>query len=412
MSGEPLESALTEPLRRIEACLTSAGFGVLVVADGASILVPCEALGLPAAVRITAGGGLCHFELVLPIEVPAEHRASAALAVCGIDYGLPLGGFRFDPDTGQMSFYVSLPNDPVAGEPAIWARIVTTCVRTVEEQWESLVHLWDAGGHDLSGVIAASAKGHRFPPQASPSRTPGDDQDPSAWIQDRESDRVRALLVRGPEPETWSIQPVLRGEVAEEEEIDAIEWLKTQPTTLVAVLSSDHRVPSLETSIEKLGFVRERVEIVVERSLLSRLPPPEANLTARSPADYPEEMIELALSGTASRGLVGRPAKTLLHPRAEWTIWELEGEPVGVALWSRLPDGEVGVVDFLGVLPSWRGRGHGRALHAATLRNLAALGCRTYRDNTDVENVAMQRVFFRNGCQLRSHLVYFELANA
>src|SRR5262245_18498833 len=163
--------ALTEPLRRIEASLTSAGFGILVVADGTSLNVPCQALGLPASVRITAGRGLCHFDLVLPIHVPAEHRASAALAVCAMDYSLPSGGFRFDPDTGQMSFYVSLPDDPVA-ESALWGRIVTTCVRTVEEQWGSLEHLWDAGGHKLAGLIAANRKGHRFPPQASPSRTP------------------------------------------------------------------------------------------------------------------------------------------------------------------------------------------------------------------------------------------------
>src|SRR5262245_64125706 len=103
-----------------------------------------------------------------------------------------------------MSFYVSLPDAPVA-ESALWGRIVTTCVRTVEEQWDSLEHLWDAGGHKLAGLIAANSKGHRFPPQASPSRTPSsqrvhaDDQETNAWIQGRDSDAVQALVVRGPE---------------------------------------------------------------------------------------------------------------------------------------------------------------------------------------------------------------------
>jgi ribosomal protein S18 acetylase RimI-like enzyme len=84
---------------------------------------------------------------------------------------------------------------------------------------------------------------------------------------------------------------------------------------------------------------------------------------------------------------------------ALWRIALQEGEPLGVVLptvWKG--ERREGTMSYVGVLPSHRGRGLGRALHAAGLHLLAEAGALRYVGSTDVRNTAMARVFAQNGC--------------
>ena len=65
----------------------------------------------------------------------------------------------------------------------------------------------------------------------------------------------------------------------------------------------------------------------------------------------------------------------------------------------RLHGGRVGSLAFVGPVPEARGRGWGRALHAAALARLARTGAAEYVDFTDEQNVPMRRVFAANGCR-------------
>ena len=82
-----------------------------------------------------------------------------------------------------------------------------------------------------------------------------------------------------------------------------------------------------------------------------------------------------------------------------WRVPLLGDEPIGIVLPTTWPKvGDSGTLAYLGVLPAFRRRGLGRALHAAGLGLLAGAGVKTYKGSTDVRNEAMVRVFERNGC--------------
>ncbi|WP_158587488.1 GNAT family N-acetyltransferase [Neobacillus notoginsengisoli] len=90
-----------------------------------------------------------------------------------------------------------------------------------------------------------------------------------------------------------------------------------------------------------------------------------------------------------------------------------EGETaIGVAIPHIEPGmpGE-GRLFYFGILPSARGRGLGSFLHKEALSMLKEIGAEVYVGSTHVANVAMQRVFERNGCEVRayteSYYLYF-----
>lgn len=94
-------------------------------------------------------------------------------------------------------------------------------------------------------------------------------------------------------------------------------------------------------------------------------------------------------------------------PPALWRTAYLDGDLAGVVL-GNVHEG-AGTLAYFGLLPHHRGKGLGRALHAAALRALAAAGATTYEDATAGDNAAMQRIFEQNGCRpagsLRHYLV-------
>lgn len=92
-----------------------------------------------------------------------------------------------------------------------------------------------------------------------------------------------------------------------------------------------------------------------------------------------------------------------------WRIARWRGETVGVLL-PTLWEGKrrEGTLSYIGILPAHRGRGLGRALHAAGLRLLAGAGAHRYVGSTDERNRAMARVFARNGCRTESVQLYLD----
>ncbi|MFH1864364.1 MAG: GNAT family N-acetyltransferase [Candidatus Eisenbacteria bacterium] len=94
--------------------------------------------------------------------------------------------------------------------------------------------------------------------------------------------------------------------------------------------------------------------------------------------------------------------------RAGWALAQVDGETVGVVLPQEFPDhdGE-GTLFYVAVLPAFRGRGHGRALHAAGLAMLAERGVTRYVGSTDTRNGPMLKIFEANGCsQTGTQLFY------
>jgi len=86
-----------------------------------------------------------------------------------------------------------------------------------------------------------------------------------------------------------------------------------------------------------------------------------------------------------------------------WRVAMRESEPVGVVLptvWEGTR--REGTLSYVGVVPAHRGKGLGRALHAAGLHLLAGAGALRYVGSTDVRNAAMARVFEENGCAVTS----------
>jgi ribosomal protein S18 acetylase RimI-like enzyme len=82
-----------------------------------------------------------------------------------------------------------------------------------------------------------------------------------------------------------------------------------------------------------------------------------------------------------------------------WRIALVDGEVAGVVLPTTWPDGKGdGTISNIGLLPSYRGRGLGRGLHAAGLHLLANAGATRYRGSTDVRNAPMMRIFEQNEC--------------
>lgn len=92
--------------------------------------------------------------------------------------------------------------------------------------------------------------------------------------------------------------------------------------------------------------------------------------------------------------------------KSDLTLWRvalIDAEPVGVVL-PTVWEGKrsEGTLSYVGVLPPHRGRGVGRALHAAGLHLLAGAGAQRYAGSTDVRNVPMARIFEQNACPITS----------
>ena len=91
-----------------------------------------------------------------------------------------------------------------------------------------------------------------------------------------------------------------------------------------------------------------------------------------------------------------------------WRVAYAAGEPAGAFLALRMAhDPRTGILLYIGLLPSMRGRGLGRALHAEALWLLGSHGVRRYEDATARDNRAMRRIFERAGCRTDGRVLLF-----
>lgn len=92
-----------------------------------------------------------------------------------------------------------------------------------------------------------------------------------------------------------------------------------------------------------------------------------------------------------------------------WFIAQQDGVEVGLILPQQYPDEPgTGTLFYIGVLPAFRGRHLGRALHALGLQLLARRGATLYVGSTDLQNHSMLRIFQANGCFSTHQQLFYE----
>ena len=191
----------------------------------------------------------------------------------------------------------------------------------------------------------------------------------------------------------------------------------------VGILSWDRtRSAEINAALERAGFEVEKKKAFVARGLDGELPERAVDFTFRSlfevgkPA-FLRTMIEAAQGDPFEDVTDGDPeadfdelvegAGNRFDP-ADWMLAQVGDDVVGVVLPQEFPgDGQEGTLFYVAVLPAFRGRGYGRALHASGLAMLAERGVTRYVGSTDTRNEAMLKVFCANGCaQTGTQLFY------
>jgi RimJ/RimL family protein N-acetyltransferase len=191
----------------------------------------------------------------------------------------------------------------------------------------------------------------------------------------------------------------------------------------VGVFSSDRpRNVEINSALERAGFKVEKKKAYVARNLTGELPVPGVAFTYRALADFGRgEFIRLLTA--ASEGDPFEDADER-DPEAEfdelvemaadkyddesWFAAIVDGEVVGVVLPQEFADADAeGTLFYVAILPSFRGRGYGRALHAAGLSMLKDRGLTKYIGSTDTRNEPMLRVFEANGCPQTSTQFFY-----
>ena len=86
-----------------------------------------------------------------------------------------------------------------------------------------------------------------------------------------------------------------------------------------------------------------------------------------------------------------------LDPRAV-ELGYLNGRPISVLLTRVDPDSGWSAIQFMGVVPEFRGQGIGVEVHLHGFATIRALGGSLYHDGTSESNAAMLRLFVKHGC--------------
>jgi ribosomal protein S18 acetylase RimI-like enzyme len=86
-----------------------------------------------------------------------------------------------------------------------------------------------------------------------------------------------------------------------------------------------------------------------------------------------------------------------LDPRAV-QLGHLNGRPIGVLLTRVDPDSGWSAIQFMGVVPAFRGQGFGVDVHLHGIATMRALGGTLYHDGTSESNAAMVHLFEKHGC--------------
>ena len=176
----------------------------------------------------------------------------------------------------------------------------------------------------------------------------------------------------------------------------------------------DPREAALEGALETAGLAPAADQIHVERGLGDLVPPGPDPFTYRAAAEVGRAALLDLLAAiipadqqarrreTVAERLDGFVAAATRGDELDASLWQVaavDGETAGVALAQLLAPG-VGTLLYCGLVPAWRGRGFGAALHAHALDRLRRAGAEGYVDTTTRDNLAMQRVFARHGCAI------------
>ncbi|WP_409273583.1 GNAT family N-acetyltransferase [Neobacillus sp. SCS-31] len=144
----------------------------------------------------------------------------------------------------------------------------------------------------------------------------------------------------------------------------------------------------------------------VEKVMWRSLDCPE--LTESEFKEYWEQAMRFSANQASTLSMDQHLASVRAELGAEWRgacrVFYIEGKAVGVGIPHIEPGmpGE-GRLFYFGILPEARGRGLGSFLHKQALSMLKDIGADYYVGSTHMANVAMQRVFERNGCSVRSY---------
>jgi ribosomal protein S18 acetylase RimI-like enzyme len=192
----------------------------------------------------------------------------------------------------------------------------------------------------------------------------------------------------------------------------------------ITVFSSDHpRNREINSALDRAGFTIDKKKAYVGRSLEGELPEPEVAFGFLTLAEVGREkfvgVMTEAAEGDPFEDMEGRDPDADFQElvemagerfdESEWYLPLVDGEIVGVLLPQAFPDSEAaGTMFYVGVLPRFRGRGYGRALHATGLSMLAARGVTKYIGSTDTRNTPMLRIFEANGCPQTNTQFFFK----
>lgn len=86
---------------------------------------------------------------------------------------------------------------------------------------------------------------------------------------------------------------------------------------------------------------------------------------------------------------------------SNWKVASLNGQFVGLIMPEIFPDTQMGTVAYMGIIPTFRGKGYGKILHTRALEEIRKLNATNYQGATSVDNNYMKKVFETNGCSLR-----------
>ncbi len=189
--------------------------------------------------------------------------------------------------------------------------------------------------------------------------------------------------------------------------------LRTCLSSEKTLMIDDHRAPAILQWLFAQGFETARCKYLYERQLDETLAFPDNTLHWQSLATLGEAAFLAYLTEAASDDPEASAAtqpeqefeELLAHAGAAfdaeqwWVAFTPTEQAVGVVLPQIFEDKPTeGTLSYLGVMPAFRQQGYGALLHQWGLASLAQRQVKRYIGSTGHANVAMQRVFERNGC--------------
>jgi mycothiol synthase len=241
--------------------------------------------------------------------------------------------------------------------------------------------------------------------------------DPAGVLVARSGDRLIGAMVAAPVPgaaaAVWppQVEPGVPVAIADELAARATAWLRDRKVKLAQVLLAPEDVgladPLLRAGFRHtttLQYLRHSLDIptglLAARERLSYTPFPDADPAAFAAVlgrtyEGTEDCPEISNARTAAEALAGHQAGGF--DPATWWLASLSGEPAGVLLVNRSPDGEGLEVAYVGVVPERRRRGFGREMCVKALLEAKAANEECVSLAVDARNRPARELYRRLG---------------